>query len=164
MGSGDTINGAVRVLRIDTEGNRVNIFNSFEQDRVDYLNNSVSAEEKLFLNTSLSDRYSKPAGAEARTNASAVYNPGEELVIAHKADSSGVSIDVDESGAYAINVVQEDLNRNRFFTPTLRTPDNEIGSDPSVSTSEFVEFFKFTVPDRQRLRLAGSFQAVATEV
>jgi hypothetical protein len=163
MASGDTIPGSIRVQRVDTEGNNVNIFNSFDQSRVDGTK-TTDASDLLYLNTKYSDRYSKPSGAESRSNADAEFAAGEELLILHRSAGSTASIDVDEASAFTVNVVQEDLNRGRFFTPTLTAPDNEVTSNPSADPDEFVQVYKFTVPDRQRLLLAGSFEATATEV
>jgi len=45
----------------------------------------------------------------------------------------------------------------------LRTTDNELSGTASESTSEWVTFFEFTIPDRTRLFLAGRLMAAAIE-
>jgi len=164
MASGETIDGAVRVVREDTEGNTVRVFGPIDQERVDYANQQLSADNKLYLNTSLSDRKGKPTNAESQTVPDAQFLAGETLKVQHSADSS-VSNDIEAgaSGAYEIDTLVRDMNRNNVFPETLRAPDNEISGTVSESTSQFVTFYQFTVPDRQEYSLTGRFGAAALE-
>jgi len=164
MASGDTINGQIRIVREDTEGNIVRVFGPIDQSRVDAVNSNTTAEEKLYLNTVRSDRKGKPAGAENQEVPDAIWESGEKLFIQHQADAT-VSNDIDPeaSGAFELGSVSLDLNRNNFFPEVLRATNNEISGTVSESTSEWVSFFEFTVPDRTRLYLAGRLMAAAIE-
>jgi hypothetical protein len=164
MATGDSIDGAIRVVRQDAEGNILRVFGPIGQDRVDYFNNDLDAEEKLYLNTALSDRRSKPSGAESMQVPDMQWGPAEVLRVQHMADATVANdIDRDLSGAYEIDAVVTDLNRNVAFPETLRTPDNELESDPAEAKDSWVTFFEYTVGDRRRLNLAGRFGAAAVE-
>lgn len=163
MATGDTHGGQVRVMREDTEGNRVLVAGPFRQSRIDYFNNDVDSVEELYLNTAMSARVAKPANAESRQAPNATFYAGEQMLVQHQADAT-VTNDIDVSAsAFGISVLKEDKNRGTKTNPTLTVADNEESSDPSEATDSWVTFFSYTVPDRTEVRLAGSFEAVAVE-
>lgn len=164
MSSGDTVAGNVKVVREDSEGNVNRILGPFDQGRVDYDNNDLSADNKLYVNVSQTDRRSKPTNAESVTNPDAVFFAGEVLKVQHKADSSPSNkIDYDRASAFEIDVLEVDQNRGSVAPATLRATDNELSANVSASTSSYVTFFEFTVPDRTQLNMAGRFGAAAVE-
>lgn len=164
MGTGDTIAGNVRIVREDAEGNTVRVFGPESQNRLDSVNENTSASEKLYANTQRSSRKGKPGDAENVEIPDAIWESGEKLFVQHKADSDVANnIDSGKAGAFEIGVVEQDLNRNNFFPGTLRSTDNEISNDAQEETDQWVSFFEFTVPDRERLYLAGRLMATAVE-
>lgn len=165
MGTGDGMPGNVRVVREDTEGNIVRVFGPEANQRLDTKNENTTAEEKLYLNTSISSSKGKPAGAEEQVVPNAIWESGEVLKIQHKANSSFGSskIDYDQEDAFEIGAVSVDLNRGNKFPEKLTSADTELSADVDESTSDYVTFFKYTVPDRQRLYLAGVLGAAAVE-
>jgi hypothetical protein len=163
MPTGDTHSGQVRVLREDTEGNRVVVAGPFSQDRVDYTNNDVNSEDKLFLNVSLTSRVGKPMQAEERRAPGANFASGERLIIQHKANTT-VANDIDVSAnTFAIDTLRQDQNRGRIYPDTLTQANQELSTDVEEDDSTFVDIFQETIPDRTEIRLAGAFEAVAVE-
>lgn len=164
MATGDTIPGGIRVMRVTAEGSTERIFGPEPQDRVDYVNGSSSAEEKLYINTAISDRMKKPSGAESKTVPDAQWGPGETILIQHRADSTVANdIDVDLAGAFAISGVETDMNRNTKYPNTLRSGDNSVSNDVAEATDDWVTFFKYTVGDRKKFNMAGPFGVSAVE-
>jgi hypothetical protein len=164
MGSGDTIDGQIRVVLEDTQGNRTIVVGSLPQDKVDYTNDTKSPDERQYINTGRSSRVTAPDGAQKRDAPNAVFEAGERLIIQHKSSSdSGRSIDHDFD-SFGLEGVSFDLNRNNGFTETLTVADQELTSDISESDEQFVDIYQFTVPDRQRYFLAGQLEAVGIEV
>lgn len=163
MATGDTIGGAVQVVREDTQGNRTIVMGSVPQDKVDYFNNSVSAEEKLYVNTGRSDRVGKPAGAESHDAPDAVFESGEKLIVQHQA-SSTVTNDIDlDADSFTISGVSVDKNRGNAFTQTLTQADQELSGTAAEDDTGWVDMYEFTVGDRRRFHMAGEFEAVAVE-
>lgn len=161
MAQGDTIPGEIRILREDTEGNRNVVFGPRSQSEVDD-NADLSPEEQIYLNTGISDRVTAPNGAKKYTVPDADFQAGEKLIIQHKASSLSEASDSDFDGWF-IDTLTRDMNRGRIYPQTLTAGDNEITGDPSTSTSDYVDVFEETVPDRQEYRLAGSLIATVVE-
>lgn len=163
MATGDTHSGQVRIVREDTEGNRVVVAGPFSQDRIDYFNNSVNSEDKLYLNASLTSRVGKPLQAEERRAPGANFQSGERVIIQHKANTT-VTNDIDVSvNAFDVDILRQDKNRGRIYPDSLTQADQELSTDPAESTTDFVDFYRETVPDRTEFRIAGSVEAVAIE-
>jgi len=163
MAAGDTIDGQIRIVLEDTQGNRNIVLGSLPQNKLDLVNQTLDPNERTYVNTSLTMRTSAPAGAQTRTAENAVFEPGESLIVQHKSTTASArSHDVDFD-AYGIEGVTVDLNRGNDFSETLTASDQEIASNVSESDTEFVDIFKFTVPDRQRFLLAGQLEAVGIE-
>jgi len=164
MATGDTVGGRVRVVREDSEGNTVRVFGPVNQSRIDYLNNDVGPDERLYVNTSLTGLRAKPAGAESITATDAVFFAGEVLKVQHRANSTvSNDIDHDNPDSFDINILETDLNRGASFPETLTVSDQELSADPAEATGAWVTFYEVTVPDRTRYNLGGSFEAVAVE-
>lgn len=163
MATGDTIPGKVRISREDTEGARLPVAGPFQQDRVDYFNNDVQPDEKLYINTMHSDRVAKPAGAEAVSAQQASFAAGEVLYVEFQANST-VANDIDhDADSFAIDVLTLDRNRDKIFPDTLSVADQELSADPTESATSYVDMFQYTVPDRQEVRVVGAFESVAVE-
>ena len=163
MASGDTIDGSVRVVLEDTQGNRNIVLGSLPQNKLDLVNQTLDPNERLYVNTSLTGRTSAPAGAQTRTAQNAVFEPGEKLIVQHQSTSaSGRSHDLD-ADAYGLEGVVVDLNRGNDFSETLTVSDSDLSGTVAESDSEFVDIYQFTVPDRQRYLMAGQQEAVGIE-
>jgi len=163
MASGDTIAGQVRVVLEDTQGNRNVVVGAQKQSSVDYFNNDVSPDEQLYINTTLANSVTAPAGAQKRTAPAARFQSGEKLIVQHKSNQdNGRSHDHDADG-FEIEGAEQDLNRGNVFTRTLSAADQELSGTTAESASTFVDIFQFTVPDRTEYVIAGSFEAVGVE-
>lgn len=163
MATGDTIPGQVRILLEDAQGNRNIVLGAIPQGRIDYFNSDVSPDEKLFINATLSNSVTAPAGSQKKTAPDAVFEAGERLIVQHKSNSDNSrSHDADADG-FEIEGVEYDLNRDNAFTRTLTAADQELSGTISESDSEFVDIFRFTVGDRTRFFAAGSLEAVGVE-
>lgn len=164
MATGNTHPGEIRVVRQDAEGNTIRVFGPVEQSRVDYANNDLDAEEKLYINTGLTQRRTKPSGAESVTVPDAQWGPAEVLQVQHQANATTANdIDHDFSDIAEINVLITDLNRNKVFPRTLGVNQQELSSDPTEATDSWVTFYEYTVGDRKKMNVAGRFGAVAVE-
>lgn len=163
MGAGDTIPGQVRVRGEFTDGSEPRLLGPFNQDRVDYHNNTVSPDEKLYVNTAISSRVSKPAGAESVTEPRLTFSAGETFKVEHKSASLEEAIDYDDADLVEIDVMIKDLNRGVWFPRTLTVQDTGLSANPTSSNSSWVEIFTFTVPDRQRMNVVGTFGIIAPE-
>lgn len=164
MATGDTIAGVVEVYRVHRSGAEIPVAGEFRQDAVDYHNNSVSPEEKLYINTSKTQYRTKPMGAQEEVAPGAQFFSGEVLRVKHQADSLEEAADYDDADAFGIQVVEQDKNRGTTKGVTLTVQDQELSSNPTSSSSDLVTIFEATVPDDTEWRLAGEFQAIATEV
>lgn len=163
MAAGDTITGSVRVVKEDTEGNRNVVFGDVSQAAVDGKNGSLSPSEKLYINTMHSRRVKAPLQAKEYSAPGAQFLPGEKIIVQHISSSLEEASDSDATDAFGIDVLKQDRNTGRIYPQTLSEADNEVTSNPSTSTSEYVDIFEETVPDRQEFRLAGEFTAGAYE-
>jgi hypothetical protein len=163
MASGDTIPGQVRLVLEDAQGNRNIVLGAIPQNRVDYFNNDTQPDERLYINATEADSVTAPAGSQKKKARDAVFEAGEKLIVQHKSNSdNGRSIDHD-AGGQEIEGVEFDLNRQNAFTRTLTVSDQELSGTTAESASEFVDMYRFTVPDRTRFFVAGSFESVAVE-
>lgn len=163
MASGDTIDGQIRIVLEDTQGNRNIVLGTIPANKLDLVNQTLDPNERLYVNTSLTGRTSAPAGAQTRTAQNAVFEPGEKLIVQHQsASASGRSHDLDFD-ATALEGVTVDLNRGNDFSETLTVSDSSLTGTVSESASNFVDIFEFTVPDRQRFLLAGQQEAAGIE-
>jgi hypothetical protein len=163
MATDDTISGQVRYVLEDTQGNRNIVFGSVPQAQLDYTNRSPNADEKTYVNTRRSSKVAAPAGAKTRSAPNAVVEAGEKLIVQHKASAS-VTNDINlDRDSFSLEGVTVDLNRDNSFIDVLDQSDQELSGSVGESTSEFVDMYQYTVPDRQRFLLAGEQEAAATE-
>ena len=163
MATGDTIAGSVQVVLEDTQGNQNIVFGAIPQAQVDYTNNTVSPDEKTYVNTRRSSKIAAPAGAKRRSAPNAVFESGEKLLIQHKA-SATVANDIDHDfDGFLIEGVTVDLNRDNPFIDPKTVADQELTADPSENADEFETFYETTIGDRERFLMAGEIEAVAAE-
>lgn len=163
MATNDTIPGKIRLVRVDTEGNKEVVAGPFGSSELDDVNQTFNPEDYLYLNTILSGRKSAPGNARELAAPDAQYESGEELHVEFVANAT-VSNDVDHDfDAFTIEVLRRDKNRGRIYPDTLTVADQELSSDPTESTSDYVTIFKETVPDRQEYRVVGRVAAAAIE-
>lgn len=163
MASGDTISGSVRIVLEDTQGNRNVVLGSLPQGKLDYTNQTVSPDEKTYVNTGRSARVTAPAGAQTRNAPDAVFESGERLIIQHKSNADN-NLDIDLTfDAFDIEGVSKDLNRDNAFIEVLAQAQQELSGTVAQDDSEFVDIYQYTVPDRTRFFLAGSLEAIAIE-
>jgi len=162
MGAGDTIAGKVRVVREDAEGNVSRVIGPFPTDRVDYTNNDISSAEKLYVNVGNSARVGAPANAETKGAPDARWYAGEVIRVQHQSSNLQEAVDRNFDGTN-IEILEQDKNRGSISPETLTVDDQELSSNPTSSTSDWVTFFESTVPDRTEWRIAGSFEAIAAE-
>jgi len=163
MGTGDTISGSVRILLVDTQGNRNVVFGSLPQDKLDDTNNDLNPDQKVYVNTGRSGRVTAPAGAQTRSAPDAVFEAGEQIVIQHQA-SATVTNDIDlTADSFDIETVSKDLNRDNAFINVLGQNDQELSGSVAEDDAEFVDMYQYTVPDRTRVFIAGAIAAAAIE-
>lgn len=164
MATGDTVTGAVRVVLVDTQGNRNVVLGSLPQSKVDYTNNDVSPDEKTYVNTMMSSRVTAPGGAQTRRAPDAVFEAGEKLVVQHQSsddsDSQSINLDAD---SFDIEGVAVDLNRDNGYIEVKANADNELSGTVTEDEDEWVDIFKTTIDDRTRYFMAGAFEAVAIQ-
>lgn len=163
MAAGDTIAGSIRVVREDTEGNRNVVLGPVSQSSVDGKNGGLGVEEKLYVNTMRSDRVQAPLQAKEIAADAARFFPGESFFVQHLSASLEEASDSDAADAFEIHTLKQDKNTGRVFPTVLTEADNEITGNPATSTSEWVDIYQETVPDRQEFRLVGEFLAGAYE-
>lgn len=163
MATGDTISGSVRVVLRDTQGNENVVFGSIPQSQTDYENQSLSPDEKTYVNTRRSGKVAAPSGAKTRSAPNAVFESGEQLLVQHQA-SATVTNDVDhDADTFSLEGVTVDLNRGNSFIDVKDVSDQELSSDPAESADEFVTIYQTTVGDRERFLLAGEQEFTAVE-
>lgn len=163
MAGGDTIAGKVRIVRQDAEGNVTRILGPHSQDRLDYFNNTVNPNEKLYYNVSVSDRVGAPANAETKVAPDAQFLAGEVLRVQHKSSNLEEAADYDKGDTVNIDILEADQNRGSIAPDQLTIDDQELSSNPTTSKSDWVTFYEVTVPDRKEWRIAGQLEAVAVE-
>lgn len=163
MGAGDTIGGTIRVIKEDTEGNRNVVFGPVATDAVDAKNGNLSPDEKIYVNTMLSDLVAAPLQAKEYRADGAQFFPGEKLIVQHQSSTLEEAADADAANAYAIDILKRDRNTDRVYPSTLTEANQEISANPTTSTTSFVDVYQETTSDRQEIRLAGSFEAGAYE-
>jgi hypothetical protein len=162
MATGDTIGGSIRVIHEDTQGNRNIVLGDVPQDQVDYVNQSPQPDERFYVNTGRTARVNKPAGARSHDAPGMVFNSGEKLIVQHSA-SATVSGDIDlDADAFSISGISKDRNTGNAYTNTLTQADTELSGTTAEST-EWVDMFEYTVPDRRTFLVAGEFGAAAIE-
>jgi hypothetical protein len=163
MATDDTISGQIRVVLEDTQGNRNVVFGSVPQEQTDYTNNTVSPDEKTYVNTRRSSKVAAPSGAKTRSAPNAVFESGEKLIIQHKA-SATVTNDINlDADTFSVEGITVDLNRDNSFIDVLDQSDTNKSGSVGEDDSNFVDFFEYTVGDRERFLMAGELEAVAIE-
>jgi len=158
MAAGDTIAGSIRVVKEKTLGDRVVVAGRFGASEVDHKDDP---ENSLYINPNPAVRL--PIGARAVKAPLAVFNPGEILEIQHLSSSLQEPADYD-ADEFFIGIIEEDLNTGELRERQLTVADTELTANPTTSTTSWVTIFKYTVPDRRRIYLAGAFNVAAVEV
>lgn len=163
MATGDTHPGQVRIVLEDTQGNQNVVFGSVPQSQLDYTNNSVSPDEKTYVNTRRSSQVAAPGGAKTRSAPNAVFESGEKLLVQHQASSTTAN-DIDHDfDSFTLEGITVDLNRDNSFIDVKTVADQELTADPTETTDGWTTFYETTVGDRERFLLAGEQEAVAIE-
>jgi len=157
MAVGDTIAGQIRVVKETAQGHRDIVCGPYGASEVDH---KADPENSKYINPNPKSRL--PIGASSDRAKRAVFEAGEVLDIQHKASAlaEAATYNADE---FFIGCIQEDLNRNDPRPRQLTAPDTTLAADPTTSITVWTSIFKFTVPDRTRLYLAGAFNVAAVE-
>jgi hypothetical protein len=163
MASGDTIPGRVRVILLDNQGNRNRVFGPLPQSKVDYFNQEFSPDEKQYVNTNKSSFVTAPAGSQKRSAPNAVFMSGERLIVQHTSSNDSnrdINLDVD---AFEIEGVEVDLTRGKAAPTTIGQASQELSGSVAEDDSDWVDIYRYTVPDQTRFNMAGLFEAVGVE-
>lgn len=163
MATGDTVGGQVRVRAERTDGSEPRLLGPLPQSVVDIVNANPDADDKLYVNTAVSKSVSKPSGARSITEPRLVFDAGEVVKLEFQTNSGSQALDHDKSDAFQIDASVLDRNRGERFPRTLTASDSGLSANPTADASSWTEFFTYTVPDRQRVNLAGLFGATAIE-
>ena len=151
MAIGDTIAGVIRIVKEEGGGHRPLVLGATPTSYVD-------KDETYFTHINPDPELSIARGDHKKVCKGAVFESGEIMDIQHKSSSDEVAGDHD-ADEFFIEVIEVDLNHPKRPVPrTLTVQDNELTADPTTSTTEWVSIFKFTVPDRRRIALAGMFK------
>jgi len=160
MAAGDTINGQIRLEKEKPSGSRLIPFGPVSANLVDQRND---VKNQLYVNPPKAFN-SPPPGAGNRAMAPGlVFQPGEVIRVQHKSANLEEAADYD-ADEFELSVVELDLNTGERVPRTLTVADTEISANPTTSTSEFVDIYQATVPDRRRWYIAGSLNVAAVEV
>ena len=163
MATGDTIPGKLRLVRVDTEGNREIVAGPYGSEELDDFNGNFSPEDYLYLNTMMTDRKSAPLQAREEASPGAQFVSGERLEIEFQANSS-VANDVDHDvDSFKVDILRLDQNRGRVYPDTLTVANQELSADVSESATDYTPIYRETVPDRTEYRIAGRLAAAAVE-
>lgn len=164
MASGDTIPASIRLTRFDSEGNENRVAGDYPSDAIDDENQSLSQDQKLYINTMHSSRRSAPLQATRESAPDAQFFPGEELRLKAQSYSDNArSINVG-ADVFEVQLIERDMNRGTLNPRTLSQNDQELSSNPAESDSQYVEYFRATVPDRTEWRIVGSLVGPPIEV
>lgn len=162
MATGDTIPGVVKAVREINNGDTERTLGPISANDMDTKDN---AEERLYVNTNRTRLATKPSGVQGKTRDAPKmeYGPGEKIAFEHRA-SSTVANDIDlDANEFFIDVVERDLNRGVSNPEQLTQADQELSGTVSESTSDYVRFFEYTVPDRTKIFVAGGVSVAAVE-
>jgi hypothetical protein len=163
MTTGDTIPGKVRLVRVDTEGNREVVAGPYSTNETDDTNQTFTPEDYIYINTQLTDRKSAPLQAREEKAPRAEFQSGEQYVVEFQANSTvGNNVDHDFDG-FSFDILRRDRNRGRIYPDTLTVSDQELSSDVTESATEYKAIFRETVPDRTEYRHAGRFAVAPVE-
>ena len=157
MAVGDTIAGQIRIVRVKTLGSRPLVAGPYASFECDH---KADPENALYINPNPKSRL--PIGAKDAKAPKAVFESGEVMEVQHLSSS------LEEAGVYNadefyVSGIEVDLNTNEKRTRTLTAVDTGLAANPTTSTTVWTVIFKYTVPDRRRFILAGSFMVAITE-
>ena len=157
MAVGDTIPGQIRIVKEETIGHRVVIAGSFGASEIDH---KADPENSMYINPDPKIRL--PIGARAVRCKGGVFSPGEVIDVQHLASAleEAATYNADE---FFIGCLEEDLNTGRAHQRQLTAIDTTLVADATTSTTVWTSIFKYTVPDRRRIVLAGPFNVAAVE-
>ena len=157
MAAGDTIGGAIRVVRQTGIGHRRVVAGAFPSAQVDHL---TDLENSIYINPPKG--MPLPMGMMPKRAGKAVFHAGESMHLEHKSASLAELATVTLS-EIQIDVIEEDLNTKDVIEKTLTVADQTLSGDVTSSTTAWVTFFTYVVPDRTKIVLAGSFNATLLE-
>lgn len=148
MAAGDTIAGVVRIVKEEAGGHRVVVLGSIPTSYVD-------KDSSYFTHVNPDPDLMMTRGDHKYIAKGAIFEASEVLDIQHLSSSSEVAGDYD-ADEFFIDVIETDLNHPKRPVPkTLTVHDTELTSDPTTSVTDWVSIFKYTVPDRRRIAIAG---------
>jgi len=157
MGAGDTIAGQIRVVRQTGIGHRRVVAGSFPSAQVDHL---ADLENSIYINPPKGGQL--PMGMMPKRAPKAIFHAGEKLHLEHLSSSLEEAATVTLS-EIQIDVIQQDLNTKDVIEKTLTVVDTDLSGDVTSSTTVWTTFFTYTVPDRTKIALSGSFNATLLE-
>ena len=157
MAAGDTIAGQVRVVKETAQGHRDIVCGPYGSAEVDH---KADPENALYINPNPKSRL--PIGASSDVAKRAVFKAGEILDVQHLASALAEAANYDADEIF-IKCIVEDLNNADPRPRQLTAQDTTLAADPTTSTTVWTSFFKYTVPDRTVLYLAGAFKVACVE-
>lgn len=157
MGAGDTQPGAIRVVRVTGIGKRLPVAGAFPSALLDHL---TDTENGIYINPRKGATL--PLGMLPKAAPNAQFSAGEVMEVQIKTSAAGEAA-VTTNSEIQIDVVQEDLNTKDIISKTLMVTDTDLTGDVTTSTTAWTTFFAYTVPDRTRITLMGSFNATCLE-
>ena len=138
-------------------GHRRVVAGGYPSAQVDHL---TDLENSIYINPSKGMQV--PMGMMPKRARQGIFNAGEHFCLEHKSASLAEAATVTLS-EIQIDVIEQDLNTKDVIEKTLTIADTTLSGDVTSSVSAWVEFFRYTVPDRTRIALKGSFNATLLE-
>jgi len=156
MAAGATISGSIRFCREKVNGTVEVIAGPFSSVEMDH---KADPAYSAWFNT---PQNQMPVGSNSKRAKNAELKAGEILLAQHLSASLEEAADYDADEVF-IGIIKEDENRKDIIPTTLTVADTGLAANPTTSTSSWVTFFKYTVPDRVAIALFGQCNIAAVE-
>ena len=159
MAAGDTISGQIRVVKETGIGHQNVVGGAWPSAQLDHL---TDIENGIYVNPPKKN-FQLPQGMMPKRAPKAIFSSGEKMHLQHKSASLAEAATVTLSEVQ-IDTMEQDLNNPKdVVDKTLTIQDTDLSGDVTSSVSAWVTFFTYTVPDRTKMALSGSFNATLLE-
>jgi len=158
MGDGDNLAGDYRISKVTQSGSKKVLAGGLS-----YLKTVPGGTAGgYYFNVPPQIRGTGNAGDEHRSMMEPFFE-NEVLEVDLRASALAEDADHDDAGTVGINIVRFDLNTGQKWFDVLLVGDTTLSADPTTIIGTYVTVFRYTVPSKQRILLAGRFEIRSNE-
>ncbi|OFW62219.1 MAG: hypothetical protein A2Y74_09950 [Actinobacteria bacterium RBG_13_63_9] len=158
MADGDNLAGDYRISKVDQSGSKKTLVGGLDHLKT-VPGGTVGG---YYFNVPPATRGIGNAGDEHRTLMEP-WHENEVLECDLRANALAEAADYDDVGTVGISVVFRDMNTGRKWFDRLLVGNTGLTGNPTTVVGTYVTTFKYTVPSKRQMYLAGRFEIRANE-